>query len=72
MDSRDIKLEPDKVENNQYLEKIYELQKNLLEGYIRIEGLPQYPININSIKPSFLIKDFVGRIKEELAEGYDA
>lgn len=29
MDSRDIKLEPDKVENNQYLEKIYELQKNL-------------------------------------------
>lgn len=72
MDSRDIKLEPDKVENNQYLEKIYELQKNLLEGYIRIEGLPQYPININSKKSQILIKDFVGRVIEELAEGYES
>lgn len=72
MDSRDIKLEPDKVENNQYLEKIYELQKNLLEGYIGIEGLPQYPININSKKSQILIKDFVGRVIEELAEGYES
>ena len=72
MDSRDIQEMPEKVFDGQYLEKIYELQKELLDGYIGIEGLPQYPININSKKSQVLIKDFVGRVIEELAEGYES
>lgn len=72
MDSRDIKKEPDAVLDSSYLEHIYEMQKNLLKGYIDIEGLPQYPININTKKNQALIKDFVGRIIEELAESYES
>lgn len=72
MDSRDIKEMPEKVYEERYLEKIYELQKELLDEYVKIEGLPPYPVNINSKKSQVLIKDFVGRVIEELAEGYES
>lgn len=72
MDSRDIKEMPEKVFEEKYLEKIYELQKELLDEYVKIEGLPPYPVNINSKKSQVLIKDFVGRVIEELAEGYES
>ena len=72
MDSRDIKEMPEKVYDEKYLEKIYELQKELLDEYVKIEGLPPYPVNINSKKSQVLIKDFVGRVIEELAEGYES
>ena len=54
------------------MEKIYELQKQLIDGYVKIEGLPQYPINVNTKSSQVLIKDFVGRVIEELAEGYES
>ena len=38
MDSRDILKEPEEIIDNTYLENIYSLQKELLEGYIGIEG----------------------------------
>lgn len=72
MDSRDIKEMPEKVYEEKYLEKIYELQKELLDEYVKIEGLPPYPVNINSKKSQVLIKDFGGRVIEELAEGYES
>ena len=72
MDSRDIKEMPEKVLDGRYLETIYDLQKELLNEYVKIEGLPPYPININSKKSQILIKDFVGRVIEELAEGYES
>lgn len=72
MDSRDIKQEPRVITNGQYLEELFSLQKGLLDDYIKIEGLPQYPININTKKSQVLIKDFIGRVIEELAEGYES
>lgn len=72
MDSRDITEEPIKVVGGKYLEYMYSLQKNLLEQYIKVEGLPQYPIDVNTKKSQIILKDFVGRIIEELAEGYEA
>lgn len=72
MDIRNIKEEPPKVEGGAYLEKMFDLQKELMEGYIRIEGLPQYPININSKKSQVVLKDFASRVVEELAEGYES
>lgn len=72
MDSRDILKEPEEVIDNTYLENIYSLQKELLEGYIGIEGLPPYPINVNTKKNQSLIKDFVGRVIEELGESYES
>ena len=72
MDIRDIKEEPEIVENGKFLEKIYELQKVLLDHYIGIEGLPQYPVDVNTKSSQVLLKDFTGRVTEELAEGYES
>lgn len=72
MDSRDIIEEPIKVVGGKYLECMYSLQKELLDSYIKIEGLPQYPIDVNTKKSQVILKDFVGRVVEELAEGYEA
>lgn len=72
MDIRNITEEPPKVEEGKYLEKMFDLQKELTEGYIKIEGLPQYPININAKKSQVILKDFASRVTEELAEGYES
>lgn len=72
MDSRDIIQEPKKIGGNKFLEEIYEMQKGLLERYIGIEGLPQYPVDINTKASQTLLKDFTSRIVEELSEGYES
>lgn len=72
MDSRDIKEEPNIPKDNKYLESIYEMQKQLLDSYIGIEGLPKYPLNINTKHNQLILKDFTSRIIEELAEAYES
>lgn len=72
MDSRNIKEEPRIVEDGRYLESIYEYQKELLDHYIKIEGLPPYPVNINTKNNQTLLKDFSARVIEELMEAYEA
>lgn len=72
MDARDIKELPPVVAGGNYLEQIYSLQKELIDHYVGIEGLPQYPLDVNTKKNQLLIKDFVGRVIEELAEGYES
>lgn len=72
MDSRDFHQEPKEITDGKYLEEIYSLQKQLIDGYVKIEGLPPYPLDVNTKKSQTLIKDFVGRVIEELAEGYES
>ena len=72
MDIRDVKDAPEKVEFGKYLEKIYELQTQLLDHYVRIEGIPLWPIDVNTKKSQVLLKDFTGRVTEELAEGFES
>lgn len=72
MDIRDIKEEPEEVKDGKYLEKIYSLQRRLLDSYIDIENLPPYPIDVNTKKSQVILKDFTGRVIEELAEGYES
>lgn len=72
MDARDIHEEPPKIEGGKYLEKIYELQMDLINEYTKIEGNVAPPININTKKSQVLLKDFTGRVIEELAEGYES
>lgn len=72
MDSRDFHQEPREITDGKYLEEIYSLQKQLIDGYVKIEGLPPYPLDVNTKKSQTLIKDFVGRVIEELAEGYES
>ena len=73
MDSRDIKEVPPVLEDFSYLENIFGLQKELLDHYIKIEGLPPYDgFNINIKKNQNILKDFTGRIIEELGESYES
>ena len=72
MDARDIQENPPVIEDGRYLEKIYELQQNLIDEYVKIEGNVAPPINVNTKKSQVLLKDFTGRVIEELAEGYES
>lgn len=70
MNSRDIIEEP-KIKRG-FLENIYKMQKDLLTHYQVIEGLPIYPVDVNTKTSQTLLKDFTARIIEELAEGFEA
>lgn len=74
MDIRNITEQAPKVEGGKYLEAIWDLQKELLEGYIgKIEkDLPMYPIDIHTFKGQQVLKDFSARVIEETAEGYES
>ena len=54
------------------LGKIFELQGELLQDYIKVEGLPEYPIDVNARSSQIIIKDFIGRIVEELGEAWES
>lgn len=53
------------------LDEIFVMQKQLMEHYIRIEGLPGYPLNLNEKSSQKVLKDFMGRIIGELSEAYE-
>lgn len=74
MDIRNIKGPAPTVDPSKELEAIWDLQKDLLEGYIgKIEkDLPMYPIDIDTFKGQQILKDFSARIIEETAEGYES
>jgi hypothetical protein len=46
------------------------MQKQLLEHYIKIEGLPEYPVDLTHKSNQKLMKDFLGRFLEELGEAF--
>jgi hypothetical protein len=74
MDIRNIREVPPVVENEGYLEVIYNLEAELLKGYCgKIEkDLPLPPIDINTFKGQQILKDFSARVIEETAEGYES
>jgi dimeric dUTPase (all-alpha-NTP-PPase superfamily) len=53
------------------LEGLFDLQAKLVDGYIAIEKLPTYPIHLDSRPGQALIRDFLGRLSEELSEAYE-
>lgn len=71
MDIRDITEEMAYPEGSA-LSVMIELQKELIDHYVSIEGLPNYPVDINTKSSQVLIKDFVGRIIEELGEAWES
>ena len=72
MDIRDVTSPTPQITDGSHLNEIFKLQKQLLEGYIKVEGLPPYPFNVNSKADQLNIKDFVGRVIEELGEAYQS
>ena len=50
------------------MEEMIKLQKSLLEHYIRIEGLPMYPLVLEEKESRKILRDFSYRVMEELTE----
>lgn len=71
MDIRDIKEEVTYAGNHSFSE-IFRLQKVLIDHYVKIEGLPPYPIDVNTKASQNIIKDFSARIIEELGEAFES
>lgn len=75
MDSRDIKEEPSITSG--FLDSMYDMQKYLINEYAKIEGtakngMPSYPVDVNTKSSQVLLKDFTSRIIEELSEGFES
>lgn len=72
MDIRNIKEVAPDVADGQ-LEKLYDLQRELMKGYLKIEkDLPEWPIDVNSRKGQVVLKDMSARVIEEMGEGYES
>lgn len=67
----DRKINYPEIMNNNPLKTIFELQGKLLEHYILIEGMPNYPINISEKSGQKLMREFIRRGIEELSEAHD-
>lgn len=57
---------------SEWLKDIFEKQTALIDKYAEIEGMPEYPMNINTREGQKWIKDFLWRTTEEMAESYEA
>ena len=54
------------------IKEIYDMQKALLDQYVKIEKIVEYPVNIDAPSAQVLIKDFIARVTEELGEAYES
>ncbi len=72
MDCRNFVNEKCICEQGKELEKMFELQSSLLKEYLPIEGLPEWPLNVNTRKAQAILKDMSARVIEELGEGYES
>lgn len=70
MDIRDIKVEIPQVED--FLKAIFKYGTEQAKAYQSIEDIPDGPVDINTVKNQAILKDFIGRITEELAEGHES
>lgn len=72
MDIRNINEQVPQVEETKVLPQMYILGLEQLNGYRQIESLPEYPLDINNPKSQVILKDFIGRVIEELTEGFES
>lgn len=72
MDIRNIALELSQEAKIKPLEIIFDLGRDQFNKYRLIEGLPDYPFNLNPKKNQYILKDFIGRVVEEITECYES
>lgn len=74
MDIRNINEQVPQVEETEarVLQEMYVLGIEQFSGYKSIEKLPDYPLDINNPKSQVILKDFIGRVIEELTEGFES
>lgn len=68
MDTRTIDVKVPTVDNS--LKCMFERQLELLIHYQKIEGMPTFPLDINTFESQRWLKDFLWRTFEELTEAY--
>ena len=72
MDVRNIREEVPNIKETEVLPQMYILGLEQLNGYRQIESLPEYPLDMNNPKSQVILKDFIGRVIEELTEGFES
>lgn len=72
MDIRNIKTPVPNILDGSGLKQMFDLQKALISHYIKIEKMPKYPIDLHTKADQSLIKDFTGRVIEELGESFES
>jgi len=73
VDNKDLKsIKIPRIPAEGSLSLIWDLQLKLLTKYQVIEGLPLWPMNLDLKDNQELMKDFLARVVEELAESYEA
>lgn len=72
MDVRNIREGVPNIKETEVLPQMYTLGLEQLNGYRQIESLPEYPLDINNPKSQVILKDFIGRVIEELTEGFES
>lgn len=72
MDVRNIREEVPNIKETEVLPQMYILGLEQLKVYRQIESLPEYPLDINNPKSQVILKDFIGRVIEELTEGFES
>lgn len=72
MDVRNIREEVPNIKETEVLPQMYTLGLEQLNRYRQIESLPEYPLDINNLKSQVILKDFIGRVIEELTEGFES
>lgn len=55
-----------------WLEEVFEKQLGVMKKYADIEGMPEWPMNVNTREGQKWFKDFLWRTTEEIAESYEA
>ena len=72
MDIRNIKEEVPLTREGTELQEMYSLGIEQFEGYRQIEKLPEAPLDVNNPSNQSILKDFIGRVIEELTEGFES
>lgn len=72
MDIRNIKESVPSIKEDTELQEMYSLGIEQFEGYRQIEKLPEAPLDVNNPSNQSILKDFIGRVIEELTEGFES
>jgi len=71
MDNRDVKVEIPYIPSTGIFTVIWDKQSALLDRYIGVEKLPEYPLNLDTKEHQLIMKDLLARVVEELAESFE-
>ena len=64
--------EADKFDNKTWLKDVFDKQTSVMHKYADIEGMPDWPLNVNTREGQKWFKDFLWRTTEEMMESLEA